>query len=60
MTQHWFRQWLKLVPKRRQAIICTNADPIHCRLYAALGGDELMAEMQSVLCVNLMCRYDIL
>ena len=26
---------------RRQAIISTNADPIHCRIYAALGGDEL-------------------
>ena len=24
-----------------QAIIWTNADPIHWRIYAALGGDEL-------------------
>ena len=26
---------------RRQAIIWTNADPVHQRIYAALGGDEL-------------------
>ena len=30
-----------LVPNRRQAIIWTNADPIHWRIYAAQGGDEL-------------------
>ena len=30
-----------LAPKRRQAIIWTNADPIHWRIYAALGVDEL-------------------
>ena len=28
-----------------QAIIWTNADPIHWRIYAALGGDELMTMM---------------
>ena len=37
---------LNFVPKdqintRRQAIIWTDADPIHWRIYAALGGDEL-------------------
>ena len=37
ITQHWFRE-----PIRRQAIIWTNADLIHWRMYAALGGDELM------------------
>ena len=26
---------------RRQAIIWANADPVHWRIYAALGGDEL-------------------
>ena len=26
----------------RQAIIWTNVDPIHWRIYAALGGDELI------------------
>ena len=31
-----------LVPKRRQAIIWTNADPINRRIYPALGGDELI------------------
>ena len=30
-----------LAPTRRQAIIWTNADPIHWHIYAALGGDEL-------------------
>ena len=30
------------MPNRRQAIIWTNADPIHCRIYAALGGDEII------------------
>ena len=36
MTQRWFRWWL--VPNRRQSIIWTNADLIHWRIYAALGG----------------------
>ena len=31
IIQHWFRQ----------AIIWTNADPVHWCLYVALGGDEL-------------------
>ena len=31
------------MPNRRQAIIWTNADPIHWQIYAALGGDELMS-----------------
>ena len=30
-----------LAPNMRQAIIWTNADPIHWRIYASLGGDEL-------------------
>ena len=30
-----------LAPNRRQAIIWINADLIHWRIYAALGGDEL-------------------
>ena len=30
-----------LAPNRRQAIIWTNVDSIHWRIYAALGGDEL-------------------
>ena len=30
-----------LAPNRRKAIIWTNADHIHCRIYAALRGDEL-------------------
>ena len=31
-----------LAPSRRQAIILTNADTVHRRIYAALAGDELM------------------
>ena len=30
-----------LAPNRRQAIIWSNIDPIHCRIYAALGADGL-------------------
>ena len=30
-----------LAPKRRQAIILTNADLIHWCIYVALGGDKL-------------------
>ena len=33
-----------LQPSRRQAIIRTNADPIHWRIYAALGGEELISQ----------------
>ena len=36
-----------LAPNRRQAIIWTNADMIHWRIYAALGGDELNGIMFS-------------
>ena len=36
MTQHWFDN--SLASNRRQAIIWTNADPIHWRIYAARGG----------------------
>ena len=31
----------KLAPNRRQAITWTNADPVHRRIYAAPGEDEL-------------------
>ena len=34
-----------LPPSRRQAIIWNNAYLIHWRIYAALGGDELMATL---------------
>ena len=39
ITQHWFDNGLAL--DRQQAIIWTNADLIHWRIYAALGWDEL-------------------
>ena len=32
-----------LAPMRRQAIIWINAYPVHWRIYAALGGNELTA-----------------
>ena len=32
-----------LVPNTQQAIIWTNAYPIHWRIYAALGVDELIS-----------------
>ena len=38
-----------LAPNRRQAIIWTNADPIHWRIKAALGGDEL--NVDTLLCL---------
>ena len=34
-----------LVPNRRQAIFWTNSDPVHRRIYASLGGDELMGHL---------------
>ena len=34
-----------LAPNRRQAIIWTYADPIHWRIYVALGADELTLNM---------------
>ena len=40
IAQHWFRKWLGA--EWRQYIIWTNADLIHWRIYAALGGDELI------------------
>ena len=42
---------MALVPNRRQAIIWTNADPIHWRIYAALGGDELKNNSMNVLSI---------
>ena len=35
-------QIIVLAPNRRQAIILFNADPNQWRIYAALGGDELI------------------
>ena len=40
ITQYWFRLWLP--PNWQQAIIWTNADPVHWHIYAALGGNELI------------------
>ena len=32
---------IALVPNRRQAITWANADPVHRRIFVALGSDEL-------------------
>ena len=39
-----------LTSNRRQAIIWTNADSVHRRIYAALGGDELILEISIPSC----------
>ena len=41
-----------LAPNRRQATIWTSADPIHWRIYAALGGDELIKHYMSLYQMN--------
>ena len=33
--------YVQIIAWRRQAIIWTNDDPVHRRIYATLGGDEL-------------------
>ena len=38
-----------LAPNRRQAIIWTNADPIHWRIYATLGGELIVKQTQRVI-----------
>ena len=38
-----------LAPNRRQAIIWSNADPIHWHIYAALGGDEFTQVLLNLL-----------
>ena len=35
-----------MAPNRRQAIIWTNADPVHSRICAALGPDELTSALR--------------
>ena len=37
-----------LAPSRRQAIIWSDADPVHWRIYMALGGDELNTQGQII------------
>ena len=39
-----------LASNMRQAIIWTNADPIHWRIYTALGGDEFYLGNQQPQC----------
>ena len=43
-----------LAPNRRQTIIWTNADPIHWRIHAALGGDELRFRVKCMLWFKFM------
>ena len=50
-----------LAPHMRQGISWTNADPVHWRIYVALGGDELVREVgyfyDFVLCVCLLTIF---
>ena len=39
-----------LALNRHQAIIWTNADPVHWCIYVALGGDELTGSMGTNFC----------
>ena len=43
-----------LAPNRRQAIIWTNVERIHWRIYAAQGGDKLIYQI----CQLVMFPYD--
>ena len=36
-----------LAPNWRQAIVWTNAEPIHWLIYEELGGDELIANLKA-------------
>ena len=45
-----------LAPNRRQAIIWANADPIDLHIYAALGGDGLIA----ILLLSVICTLYLL
>ena len=50
ISQHWFNNGF--VQNRRQAIIGTNADPTHWRIYAPLEGDQLMPYLDAGLVKN--------
>ena len=43
-----------MVPNRQQAITWTNADPVHRRIYAALGVDELMVMQHSIMAIDVL------
>ena len=49
-----------LVPNKRQAIIWTNAGPIHWRIYAALGGDELTHYSAKWRLIHLIKRFKLM
>ena len=42
----------------RQAVTLTDADPVHWRIYAALGGDELKKYTYVVMNIIVWCRYN--
>ena len=49
-----------LAPNRRQAITWTNDDQVHLRIYATLGGDELIVLYDSVdTCRNINTQHNI-
>ena len=41
---------IELAPNRRQAITWNNVDPVHWRIYAALGGDEFKPNLLLNVC----------
>ena len=41
----------------RQAIVWTNTDPIHRRMYVTLGGDELSMSGESQTNIGKMCQF---
>ena len=51
-----FNFWLTL---SEQAIIWTNADPIHWRIYAALGGDEFRSYFTEPLTIQVVVNEKI-
>ena len=46
-----------MAPNRRQAITCTNAEPVHWRIYVALGEDELKKKAKEVAVVYKKCNF---
>ena len=50
ISQHWSGYGLE--PNRRQAIILTNADRVHGRIYVALQADELKRMLYRVYCYS--------
>ena len=57
LGSNWRYVSIGLAPSRRQAIIWTNADPVHRRIYAALRGDELSYWLKLLTKICLRVRF---